>query len=220
MPSTTRRARERADLRDRILETAVGVLEAEGIPALTMRRVATDLEYTAPVIYQHFAGKDALLQAIVAHGHRAMAAALEPVLGEPDVDRRMLEAAAAYVRFAGRHAHLYAVMNGTVVGGEERRALAEPAYVVLRDLLEAWSGRHGVDLGDADEACEIVWGTLHGMAALGALDTVGTERAQRLAVRALDAILRGWRSAPAGPASPQPESAGLQPDPAGPQPTD
>lgn len=195
MPSATRRARERADLRERILETAVDVLETEGVVALTMRRVATDMEYTAPVIYQHFANKDALLREIVAHGHRAMAAELERALGQPDVDRRMLESAEAYVRFAGDHAHLYAVMNGTVVGGEERRALAAPAHDLLRELLTAWSGHHDVDLGDLSDACEIVWGTLHGMASLGVLDTVGNERAQRLAAQALDAILRGWRSA-------------------------
>lgn len=198
MPSNARRARERADLRDRILETAVAVLEAEGVGALTMRRVAADMEYTAPVIYQHFANKDALLQEIVAHGHRAMVTELEHALEQPDIDRRMPEAAVAYVRFAGRHAHLYAAMNGTVVGGEERRALAEPAYAVLHNLLAAWSARHDVDLGDPSDACEIVWGTLHGMASLGSLDTVGNERAQHLAARALDAILRGWRSDPVG----------------------
>ncbi|WP_022927883.1 TetR/AcrR family transcriptional regulator [Patulibacter americanus] len=198
MPSSTRRARERADLRDRILETAVGVLETEGVAALTMRRVATDMEYTAPVIYQHFANKDALLQEIVAHGHRAMATELEHALGQADVDRRMLESAEAYVHFAGDHPHLYAVMNGTAVGGEERRALAEPAHDLLRDMLTAWSGHHAVDLGDLSDACEIVWGTLHGMASLGVLDTVGNERARRLAVQALSAILHGWRSAAPG----------------------
>jgi hypothetical protein len=139
---------------------------------------------------------------IVAHGYRLMVTELQRVLEQSDVDRRLPEAAVAYVRFAGQHPHLYEAMNGTVLDGEERRTAAEPAYVFLRDLLAAWSGRHHVDLVDVSDACEIVWGTLYGMASLGYLDTVGTERAQRLAARALDAILRGWQNDPPGPQDP------------------
>jgi hypothetical protein len=66
--------------------------------------------------------------------------------------------------------------------------------VLLRDLLTAWSESEGVDIHDDADACDIVWGILHGMASLGYLETVGNERAQRLASEALRAVMRGWRS--------------------------
>ena len=194
MADSARRARERAGTRERILEAALSVLEGEGAAALTMRRVASDVEYTAPIVYQHFANKDGLVLELVAHGYRLLVAELEQVLREPDIDRRMLQAASQYVRFAGQHPHLYEAMNGTVVGANQRRTVAEPAIVVLFDLLTAWSAAHEVDLADGAEACEIVWGTLYGMASLGFLDTVGNERAQRLAEHALSALLHGWLS--------------------------
>ncbi|MDQ0772329.1 AcrR family transcriptional regulator [Streptomyces aurantiacus] len=194
MPNSTRRARERASTHDRIIEAALRVLESEGAAALTVRRIAADVEYTAPVVYQHFANKDALVLRLVGHGHDLLLAELRRVVEEPDIDRRMLRVASAYVRFAGEHPHLYEAMNGTVVDADERRRAAEPAIDVLKELLATWSDAHGVELADHDEACEIVWGTLYGMASLGRLGTVGTERAQRLAEQALGAILRGWQT--------------------------
>src|SRR6185369_13608752 len=101
MPTNTRRARERASTRERIIEAALHVLETEGVAALTIRRIATDIEYSAPVVYQHFANKDALVLELVAHGHRLMLAEFEQAAEEPGIDRRMLRIASQYVRFAG-----------------------------------------------------------------------------------------------------------------------
>jgi AcrR family transcriptional regulator len=194
MPTSTRRARERASTRERIIEAALHVLETEGAAALTIRRIATDVEYSAPVVYQHFANKDALVLELVAHGHRLMLAGFRQAADEPGIDRRMMRIASEYVRFAGEHPHLYEVMNGTAVDAEERRRAAEPAVDVLKELLTTWSDAHDVALADLDEACEILWGTLYGIASLGYLGKVGNERARRLAEQALHAILRGWRT--------------------------
>jgi AcrR family transcriptional regulator len=196
VPTGTRRARERASTRERIIEAALLVLEGEGASALTMRRIATDVEYTAPVVYQHFANKDALVLELVAHGHRLMMAELEQAAQEPDIDRRMMRLASEYVRFAGEHPHLYQVMNDDAVPAEERRRAAAPTVGVLEELLTAWSDAHDVVLADLDDACDIVWGTLYGIASLGRLGTVGNERARRLGQQALSMLLRGWRAGP------------------------
>src|SRR6185436_15558678 len=100
---------------ERIIEAALHVLETEGAAALTIRRIATDVEYSAPVVYQHFANKDALVLELVTHGHRRMLAEFRQAAAEPDIDRRMTRIASEYVRFAGEHPHLYEVMNGTAV---------------------------------------------------------------------------------------------------------
>ncbi|SER36694.1 transcriptional regulator, TetR family [Lentzea xinjiangensis] len=191
MPASTRRARERANTHQRIIEAALHVLEDEGVAALTIRRIATDVEYSAPIVYRHFANKDALLLELVAHGHRLLLAELRHAAQERDVDRRMKRVAAEYVRFAGEHPHLHQVMNAPVADEDERRRAVEPAIAALRDLLTAWSAAHGVDLADPDQACEIIWGTLYGIASLG---HTGTDRACHLAEEALRAILLGWRT--------------------------
>jgi AcrR family transcriptional regulator len=194
MPTSARRARERASTRERIIEAALHILENEGVTALTIRRIATAVEYSAPVVYQHFANKDALVLELVAHGYRLMMAELQQAAEEPDIDRRILLLASESVRFAGEHPHLYQVMNDNTVDADERLRTAAPTIGLLRELLTTWSNAHDVALADFDEACDIVWGTLSGIASLGRIGTVGNERAQQLAQKAMHTLLRGWRA--------------------------
>ncbi|WP_410590496.1 TetR/AcrR family transcriptional regulator [Amycolatopsis sp. lyj-23] len=194
MSTSTRRARERASTRERIIEAALHVLETEGPAALTIRRIAADVDYTPPVVYQHFANKDALVVELIAHGHRLLLAGFRRAAEEPGADRRVLRVAGEYVRFARAHPHLYEVMNGPVRSADARRLAAEPAIAFVKDLLTSWSAAHDVVLADLDEACEILWGTLYGTASLGHLSGGGEERTRRLAEQALRAILLGWRT--------------------------
>lgn len=51
--------------RERVLEAALAVTDAEGVDALTMRRVATELGVDPMALYRHVASKDALLDGLV-----------------------------------------------------------------------------------------------------------------------------------------------------------
>lgn len=50
--------------RQDVVERAIAVLDERGIDGLTMRRLAADLGVQPGALYHHFAGKDALLQAV------------------------------------------------------------------------------------------------------------------------------------------------------------
>jgi AcrR family transcriptional regulator len=61
-------ARDRAPLtRQRIVETAVRLADDEGIADLSMRRLAKQLGFEVMSLYNHVAGKDELLVAMVDH---------------------------------------------------------------------------------------------------------------------------------------------------------
>jgi AcrR family transcriptional regulator len=170
MPSKERRERDKTVVRERIVVSARHLLETEGAAGVTMRRVAEAMDYTAPVVYQHFANKDDLIGELVRQGYSELVARLEAAQSGTDPDTRLSAVAAEYLRFAAENEHLFEAMNGD------------------------WAERHGVEL-DAEEAYEIIWGTLYGIAALGRLGTVGRTHAQHLGVRALELLLNGWRSA-------------------------
>lgn len=61
---TTRTLREPLS-RERVLAAAVALADAEGIAAVTMRRLATDLGVEAMSLYHHLPGKDGLLDGLV-----------------------------------------------------------------------------------------------------------------------------------------------------------
>jgi AcrR family transcriptional regulator len=50
--------------RDRILETALAVVEEDGLEALSMRRLAQELDVWPMSLYRYFQDKDALLDAL------------------------------------------------------------------------------------------------------------------------------------------------------------
>jgi AcrR family transcriptional regulator len=54
--------------RDRIVAAARAVLEKEGIPGLTVRKIAANAGLSPMAMYRHFADKDALLDALMADG--------------------------------------------------------------------------------------------------------------------------------------------------------
>lgn len=59
--------------RDRIVATAMALVDAEGLEAVSTRRLATELGVSGPSLYNHVATKDELLDAVV-----------DAVLGEVD----------------------------------------------------------------------------------------------------------------------------------------
>jgi AcrR family transcriptional regulator len=50
--------------RDRIIEVASAIIDAEGLGALSTRRLAADLGVRGPSLYNHFATKDEILDAV------------------------------------------------------------------------------------------------------------------------------------------------------------
>jgi AcrR family transcriptional regulator len=68
--------------RDRVLQAAVAIADTEGLKALTMRRLAADLDVEAMSLYYHLPAKEALLDGVVETVLAeicAVVAALDPV---------------------------------------------------------------------------------------------------------------------------------------------
>lgn len=187
----SRRERERAAVRDRLVAVALETLEREGAAALTVRRIAGAVEYTAPVVYQHFANKDALLVELARVGHERLHERLLAAGGDT-ADGRVLAAARAYLAFARDNPHLYRLMNDPAVDADERYRASTRVGGLLIELVTGWAAENGVAFADPIEHCQVVWGTLFGIAGLGMLGTIGFERANLLADNALHALMAGW----------------------------
>src|SRR5687768_15265911 len=56
-----RRLRQKEEIRSRILATAWQMVKEEGWQSLSIRKIADAIEYSVPVIYDHFENKEAIL---------------------------------------------------------------------------------------------------------------------------------------------------------------
>jgi AcrR family transcriptional regulator len=143
----TPRARE-------IVGAARAILDAEGLDALTMRRIAERLGIRAPSLYKHFPDKQALEAAIISAAFEEQAELFERAVAGSDDPLASL--AEAYRAFALARPHLYRLMTDQ----ELRRDLLVPG---VEDRAGLTIYRAAGD--DADRA-RAAWAFAHGMSLL------------------------------------------------------
>ncbi|UOE49368.1 TetR/AcrR family transcriptional regulator [Mucilaginibacter sp. SMC90] len=102
--------------RRKILKAALSIVRQEGWQALSMRRIADEIDYTAPVIYEYFKGKEELIGELSATGFKTLAAAIRIAKNSAPTAPRKLEAMwQAYWNFAFAEKELYQAMFGVEV---------------------------------------------------------------------------------------------------------
>ncbi|MGW1469447.1 TetR/AcrR family transcriptional regulator [Streptomyces sp. NPDC002308] len=164
--SVTRERRERERVqRHRLIVTAARELaEAEGWEAVTTRRLAERVEYSQPVLYSHFSGKEAIVRAVALDGFDELTAHLHRARTADPGPRSSLRALCrAYLEFAAERPALYRAMF--VMPTDVKFAHAETPPQ-LRSTFAEFVSCFGPGNALRELSAEVVWSALHGMAVL------------------------------------------------------
>ena len=159
-----RRSRERADRERRIIVAARLIATTEGWSAVTIRRLAEEVEYSQPVLYTHFENRDAIVAAVAAEGFRDLATAIRQAAHGSSDRRNAIESVAMiYLAFASEHPALYEAMfiMPTVLRFAEAGTRIE-----LKDAFAALEAIVTPSSDDVEVATETFWAVLHGLAEL------------------------------------------------------
>jgi AcrR family transcriptional regulator len=165
-----RRLRERTARRRLIMATARTLAEREGWDAVTTRRLSTEIEYSQPVLYKHFASMEEIVEAVALDGFtelgEAMGAARRDAAAGGDP---LTRTARAFSKFAAGNPALYDAMFSRATrlhfGSDDTPAPLLAAFDELRAAVaDAAPGR------DTDTLTEVIWAGLHGLATLGRSD--------------------------------------------------
>src|SRR3990172_5653341 len=105
MGSQDRRARQKEEVRTRILDAARELFAEQGVEAVSMRKIAEKIEYTATALYFHFRDKDALLRELCALDFLAFTKRFMSLAKVQDPIERLRGLGEAYVAFAMKHPH-------------------------------------------------------------------------------------------------------------------
>jgi AcrR family transcriptional regulator len=159
-----RKGRERAERERRIVAAARGIAEREGWDAVTVRRLAQEIEYSQPVLYSHFEKREAIVAAVAVEGFQELTAAVREAAGGSTGRRNALKnAAMAYLAFARRHPALYQAM---FVLPTELRFAEAGTRPELRAGFDALAAVVAPFCVDVDDVTETFWAVLHGLAIL------------------------------------------------------
>ena len=164
MAISDRKSRERAQREQRIITAARAISERDGWSAVTIRRLAEEIEYSQPVLYSHFANRDAIVAAVAIEGFKELAASLRDA-AEKSTDRRDAprNAALAYLAFARERPALYEAMFTLRIG---LRFAEADTKAELKDAFAALAAVIPPRRNKVEVATETFWAALHGLAEL------------------------------------------------------
>ena len=96
-----------------ILDAACSIVKDEGWQALSMRKIADKIEYTAPIIYEYYANKEAILLELTKKGFMLLAERMEAAKNKHTDLAEQIEAMwLAYWNFAFEEKEYYQLMFG------------------------------------------------------------------------------------------------------------
>ena len=202
-----RRARERAARHQLIIQTARQIAEADGWDAVTTRRLAETIEYSQPVLYSHFANKDAIVAAVAIDGFTELAERLHQARRTAaDHQQALAGVAQAYLDFGLANPALYDAMFrldiGLAFGQTEAPQPLHAGFDELRAAVAPLAGdRH------LDTFTEVFWSALHGLVSL---TRAGRLRESQAALR-LPMLLAQLQARPQSPTARARAKPGAQP---------
>jgi len=169
--------------RDAILQTALSLVESEGVEGLSLRGVAAALDLAPNALYRYFADRAALESAITAQSARAMHAALAAATGRKKPANAVRALAKAYVTFAQERRHLYGMIMRPCTASAADAAAQVALWAFVVDAVRSVTGE-----ARAREASIALWGLLHGMTSLDNAPVLGPTKSSG----GLEFALNAW----------------------------
>lgn len=213
----TKREIHRASRRQEILDAAMRLVADEGIGALTMPRLASEVDAAVGALYRYFDSKDALMGALQLQAAAACAAFMEDRLATPLPEGtpprvvalvrviRTFDTWLAYAEYdAVRFRLIDAVMSAPQALLPERgqRAVQEVVEPILRRAgseLIAATVAGALQPGDDAVRTIVLWGAFHGLGHFRRHLWIQVDalRVPRLVRTQWRAVLIGWGGDPA-----------------------
>ena len=168
MASKDRILRGKEETRSNILTAALTIGKTEGWQALSMRKIADMIEYTAPIIYEYFENKDAILSELTKKGFTLLSHKMQEAKAKHAQPGKQLEAMwMAYWNFAFTEIELYQLMFGVemnccmdqVTLSDDVVKPADLIWDVIEELMKAKNPTE-------DEVCKwyyTFWSVVHGL---------------------------------------------------------
>ena len=173
-----------SDQREGILASACDLYLTHGLAGFSMRKLAKEVGVTAPALYRHYDGREAVLADVVREAHHAFASYIYHALEAPTPLERFKRAMEGYLDFALEHPRWYAIM----FSGPERlgmESLPEDIEAMGCAVHQFWIDRVSECMragilkeGDPLESSLTMWGHAHGMVQLYHQGHLGSDPAE------------------------------------------
>ncbi|MDY0906450.1 TetR/AcrR family transcriptional regulator [Pedobacter sp. CFBP9032] len=167
MGSKERILRLKDETRTKILDAALKIVQTEGWQALSMRKIADQIEYTAPIIYEYFSNKEGILLELTRKGYEILGKDIREARDKHESAEDKMEAMwIAYWNFAFANKEFYQLMYGVdMVCCNVKSSMheAETVGTMLGDAIEALYKKQPVCENDICTKYYTYWSIIHGL---------------------------------------------------------
>ncbi len=154
------------DLRQALIETAIGMLGERGAEAFSMAEASRRLGVAASAPYRHFADRDALLAAVALRAAGLLAEQLDRHAASGAPAQRLAAAARAYVHFADDQRPLFQALAGSGLSKDSHPEIAAAAQSIGTAFLSPSAELAGGSETAAARLASAIVATAHGHAML------------------------------------------------------
>lgn len=196
MASKDRILRLKEETRCNILEAALQIVKEEGWQALSMRKIADVIEYTAPIIYEYFNNKDAILLELTRQGYLKLSRELEEARDRHRLPAKQLEDMwLTYWNFAFANKELYQGMFGVATSCSCEMVNKLPEAEKPYELFSAVIGElMNIEDLEGDIICTkyyTFWSVVHGLVSINLLSRGWSDEINRQVLKdAIGGIIR------------------------------
>ena len=166
-----RKAREKQELRQEILDAARELFVEQGYEAVSMRKIADRIEYSPTTIYLYFKDKAELFECLCGETFEKLIVELEKI-SQADPVEGFRAGLRRYIEFGVAHPAHYRVTFMTPLKGEgpggshDKTDSGERAFECLKNCLGACVSAGRFRVVDFDVVSLGIWATIHGVTAL------------------------------------------------------
>ena len=169
-----RRAREKGELKQEILDAASDLFVKEGYENVSMRKIAERIEYSPTTIYLYFHDKAELLDSICEQTFAKLIKKLQVLRSETDPVASLKKGLRAYIEFGIKHPNHYKLTFLTEYSLDQRKRyedsrahdMGHKAFENLCDSVAACVGAGELADQDVETTSQALWAAIHGLTAL------------------------------------------------------
>jgi AcrR family transcriptional regulator len=175
MSNSDRRKRETEDLRERVLDVAEEIIVTEGARHVTMRRIASSIDYAPTVLYRLFANKNDLMDHLIVRGYDGVRSRYEEVMSRTDLEplQKLAAVLGAYYGYALGHPNHYQMWFASGRISLKKRQLkmqhGRLKFTVFQTWLDCIEACRAAGLfpgRDQYQVFQLLWSRMHGVISL------------------------------------------------------
>ena len=167
-----RKERERSEMQEKVLKTAADIMKSKGIGAISIRKIASKIEYSPAIVYHYFNDKEDIINHLVALKYQQFFAVLSSsVLNGDNSEETLRQGLRRFINYATEMGEEYKIITLSESPAILARtsilhqgAVAEkPTVALLRNILKEILADRNHDESRLEILAQVIWASTFGL---------------------------------------------------------